>query len=85
MSVEQDPGESGEEHDEGFLHLEAPEENEVAVMAAVLMSTTAPRVRTMVAPPMAPAAAAVAPLTKARSWGLSRWRMNQRPGTTTPR
>jgi len=28
---------------------------------------------------------AVAPLTKARICGLSRWRRNQRPGTTTPR
>jgi len=38
------------------------------------------RLSTMTAPPMAPAAAAVAPLTKALIWGWSRWRMNHRPG-----
>ena len=57
----------------------------MAATTAVSPSTTAPRVRTTVAPAMAPAAAAVAPLTKARTWGLSRWRMNHRPGMTTPR
>ena len=33
----------------------------------------------------APAAAAVAPLTKALICGLPRWQAKQRPGKTTPR
>src|SRR5436305_2074427 len=48
-------------------------------MTPVGMSTTAWRVRTTVAPAMAPAAAAVAPFTKACTCGLARWRTNQRP------
>src|SRR5207237_462148 len=56
-----------------------------ARIAPVGRSTTACRVSTIVAPAIAPAAAAVAPFTKARICGFSRWRMNHRPGTTTPR
>src|SRR6266487_3538685 len=40
---------------------------------------------TTTAPAIAPAAAAVAPATNALIWALSRWRMNHRPGSTTPR
>src|SRR5258706_5620308 len=58
---------------------------ETAAMAAVGMSVMVWRLRTTTAPAMAPAAAAVAPLTKALIWGGSRGRMNQRPGTVTPR
>src|SRR2546423_1504072 len=49
-------------------------------MTAVIQSVTAWRVRTTTAPHRAPPAAAVAPVTKALIWALSRWRMNQRPG-----
>ena len=48
-------------------------------------SVTAERVRTTVAPAIAPAAAAVAPFTNARTCALSWWRTNHLPGTTTPR
>src|SRR5207245_1750139 len=47
-----------------------------AAITPVGTSTTAWRVSTTVAPAMAPAAAAVAPLTNALTWRLSRWRMN---------
>jgi hypothetical protein len=84
--VQEDSGD-GAECDEDrlgdFRHSSRP--NETAAMAAVGRSVTVWRVSTMTAPGMAPAAAALAPLTKAFICGLSRWRTNQRPGTTTPR
>src|SRR6266849_2824397 len=52
--------------------------SETAAMAAVGMSVMGWRPSTTTAPAMAPAAAAVAPLTKALIWGWSRCRMNQR-------
>ena len=54
-------------------------------MAAAGQSVRVWRDSTTTAPAMAPAAAAVAPLTNAWICALSRWRMNHRPGRTTPR
>ena len=54
-------------------------------MAAAVQVWMVWRDSTTTAPTMAPAAAAVAPVTNALIWGLSRWRMNHRPGRTTPR
>src|SRR5439155_21467629 len=56
-----------------------------AAMAAAAQEWMVWRDSTTTAPAMAPAAAAVAPETKALIWALSRWRMNHRPGSTTPR
>ena len=47
---------------------------------AVGRSVMAPTPRTITEPVIAPVAAAVAPLTKALSWGLSRCRLNQGAG-----
>src|SRR5262249_59939111 len=53
--------------------------------STVFQSGMAWRASTVTAPAMAPAAAAVAPRTKALTCLLLRWRTNQRPGMTTPR
>jgi hypothetical protein len=59
--------------------------NATTVMTPDFRSITACLVSTMVAPAIAPAAAAVAPLTNALICGLSWCRINHRPGSTTPR
>src|SRR6266568_2376307 len=86
-SVEKDPERAGGGYDVGFGDLLEPSSRArvTTAMAAVIQSVTAWRVRTTTAPHRAPPAAAVAPVTNALIWGLPRWRMNQRPGTTTPR
>src|SRR5262245_12929693 len=53
-----------------------------SAIIAVGISVIARAPNTITAPVIAPVAAAVAPSTKALSWGLSRWRLNHGAGTT---
>lgn len=84
--VEGEPSRCRRPDDVRFLDLELEQDREGDHgEAAPGQSVMVCRDRTMTAPAMAPAAAAVAPATNVLICGLSRWRRNHGPGRTTPR